>query len=95
MRLNRLFVVAALALAAVAYAVTTAATDTYARAVAAVHRAWGFVRDRFRIAPDSPPDARRDLSPVVLLVAAKAFMGRLAKRERPNVSPTWRMCPSI
>lgn len=32
--------------------------------------------------------------PRVALVAVKAFVLRLAKRERPNVTPRWRMCPS-
>ena len=32
--------------------------------------------------------------PRVALVAAKAFVLSLAKRERPRVTPRWRMCPS-
>lgn len=28
------------------------------------------------------------------LVQAKAFVTKLAKRARPTVTPTWRMCPS-
>lgn len=32
--------------------------------------------------------------PAVVLVQAKAFVQRLAKRERPVLSPSWRMCPS-
>jgi hypothetical protein len=31
----------------------------------------------------------------VLLVQARAFVLRLAKRETPRVTPGWRMCPSI
>lgn len=31
---------------------------------------------------------------VVSFVQAKAFMLRIAKRERPVVSQDWRMCPS-
>lgn len=30
----------------------------------------------------------------VLLVKVQAFAAALAKRERPKISPTWRMCPS-
>lgn len=33
--------------------------------------------------------------PAVLLVQAKAFVLRLIKRERPVVTASWRMCPSI
>lgn len=32
--------------------------------------------------------------PAVVLVQAKAFVLRLAKRERPVVTNSWRMCPS-
>lgn len=31
---------------------------------------------------------------IVALVQAKAFVIRLAKRERPVITSTWRMCPS-
>lgn len=31
----------------------------------------------------------------VPFVRAKAFVLRIAKRERPTVTPGWRMCPSI
>ncbi len=31
----------------------------------------------------------------VLMVQAKAFMQRLVKRDRPVVTASWRMCPSI
>lgn len=30
----------------------------------------------------------------VLLVKVQAFAAAMAKRERPVLSPTWRMCPS-
>lgn len=33
-------------------------------------------------------------APAVQLVQAKAFVLRLAKRERPVVTASWRMCPS-
>ena len=33
--------------------------------------------------------------PRVTLVSAKAFRDRLAKRERPVVFPSWRMCPTV
>lgn len=34
-------------------------------------------------------------SPARLLVSAKAFMLRIAKRQSPRIESTWRMCPSI
>lgn len=32
--------------------------------------------------------------PLVAFVRAKAFVLRLAKRQRPDTTPGWRMCPS-
>lgn len=95
MRSNRLFAIVAIAIASVASAVTTAATDIYTHAVAAVHRAWDYMSACFRALPSSPPKAQADLNPISLLVAAKSFMQRMSKRERPRVTPLWRMCPSI
>jgi len=43
---------------------------------------------------------KRDLNPIqmhrplVVFVQARAFVMRMAKRERPVVTPRWRMCPS-
>jgi hypothetical protein len=37
-----------------------------------------------------------DLNPIsIRIVQAKAFVQRIAKRERPVVTSSWRMCPSI
>lgn len=35
-----------------------------------------------------------EAKPAVLLIQAKAFVMRLAKRERPVLTSSWRMCPS-
>lgn len=32
--------------------------------------------------------------PQVLILAAKHFVARIVKRERPTISSDWRMCPS-
>lgn len=34
------------------------------------------------------------LRPMVMLERARAFQVRLAKRERPEITGSWRMCPS-
>lgn len=39
-------------------------------------------------------DAGAQKAKPVLLVKVQAFAASLAKRERPKLSPTWRMCPS-
>ncbi len=44
------------------------------------------------IAPEPKPEAQE--KPRVALVMAKEFVLRMAKRERPRVTPRWRMCPS-
>lgn len=36
-----------------------------------------------------------DALPQSRMLQARAFLGRLVKRDRPVVSATWRMCPSI
>lgn len=33
--------------------------------------------------------------PAVLLVAARAFVARLLRRETPHIEAGWRMCPSV
>ena len=91
MRSNRLFAIAIVAAAAISSAVVSA----YEHAVAAVHSAWGYVVSAWSPAPSTTIKAHADLNPALLLVAAKAFAMRLGKRERPRVTPMWRMCPSI
>lgn len=39
--------------------------------------------------------AETGTGPAVQRVQAKAFQRRIEKRERPVVTSTWRMCPSI
>lgn len=59
--------------------------------VATYHAAKDLVLDGFKLA------ARKDDTstlPLIAFVQAKAFVLRLAKRERPEVSGSWRMCPS-
>lgn len=36
-----------------------------------------------------------DINPIHLLVAAKQYAKRMHRGERPTLSPTWRMCPSV
>lgn len=92
MRSNRLFAIAIVAAAAISSAVVSA----YEHAVAAVRSAWGYVVSAWSPTPSTTTiKANADLNPALLLVAAKAFMQRMAKRERPRVTTLWRMCPSI
>lgn len=85
----------AIALIAAAGAIASVAIASRDYVVSAVHRAWDFVLDSFAPLARVQPKAPSDLNPIALLVAAKAFMQRLAKRDRPRVTPMWRMCPSI
>lgn len=50
---------------------------------------WGRFTDLLK----SPaPSAER---PASVLVQAKAYAANLIKRDRPRVTPDWRLCPSI
>lgn len=80
----------AIAACAVADTVATVARDTVLR-----------VRDAFvnvvmaAFEPFGRTADWRDLvQPAVQLVQACAYAMKLAKRERPDVHPSWRMCPS-
>ncbi|MCY1170549.1 hypothetical protein D9M73_106240 [compost metagenome] len=85
-------------LLAVAVLAVAAASACYERmqplfdVVVATGRALkNLVLDGFKLAAGDAEDFKK---PRVWLVRAKAFMLRLAKRERPEVSGSWRMCPS-
>lgn len=75
-------------IAAASYAVDR--VDHFARAV------YGSVRDFALYAVHVVAGTAESMqAPSVRLVQAKAFVLRLAKRERPVVTSAWRMCPSI
>lgn len=93
-RSSRLFAIAAIACAAAAGAFASVAVASRDYVVSAVHRAWDFVLDGFRMEASVQPASPSQREPSVALVAAKAFILRLVKRERPRVTPLWRMCPS-
>ncbi|MBV7457319.1 hypothetical protein KW843_22755 [Acidovorax sp. sif1233] len=93
-RSSRLFAIAAIACAAAAGAFASVAVTSRDYVVSAVHRAWSFVLDGFRVDAVVQPASPNQREPSVALVAAKAFILRLVKRDRPRVTPMWRMCPS-
>ncbi|NDZ11498.1 hypothetical protein C7T35_01370 [Variovorax sp. WS11] len=53
---------------------------------------WDFVKD---VTAKFESPALRLVARPVELVQACAYALRIAKRERPQVRPQWRMCPSI
>ncbi len=64
------------------------------RAVAATFRdGWDYVFGRIPVGP-SEPKSQASPCPRMALVAARSFLDRLMRRERPTVTPRWRMCPS-
>lgn len=91
MKRSSLFSIALLACAALA----SVAVSTFDRAVSAVSAAWAcaksFLFDGIKLVAGTPEPSKQ---PSVLLVKAKSFVQRIAKRERPTVTPGWRMCPS-
>ncbi|MFZ2306831.1 MAG: hypothetical protein WAW73_20350 [Rhodoferax sp.] len=92
MKRSSLVSIALLACAALA----SVAVATYDRAasvaVAAYASVKAFVLDGVALLAGTSDGPK---SPVVFLVQAKAFVLRLAKRERPVVTASWRLCPSI
>lgn len=94
MMIKRSFL-ASIALLACA-AMASAAYATYDRvadfAVSAYAKVKAFVFEGIALVAGA--DSQTKQVPVVL-VQAKAFVMRLAKRERPVVTTSWRMCPSI
>lgn len=81
----------ALAAAVCLAAVAVASTAYHSAAHAACAWAWERIEPVLAKFTSEPSLLR----PRVAFVAAKAFVLRLAKRERPQMSPTWRMCPSV
>lgn len=91
----RSFLSRSLALVAIACAaVSSAVTST-------IDRAFGYARSfavdvvsAFKVEspfhPGQAPEAKQSLG----LVAAKAFKLRVDGRDRPTMTPRWRMCPS-
>ena len=92
MKRSSLASIALLACAALA----SVAVATYDRAVSLAATAYAsvksFLLDGVALLAGTADGLK---SPVVMLVQAKAFVLRLAKRERPVVTSSWRMCPSI
>jgi len=80
--------IALLACASLAAACYHAVVDPL---VAVCRMAKSFVLEACRL---SANEASGVAKPDVRRVQAKAFVQRLAKRERPVVTSSWRMCPS-
>lgn len=55
-------------------------------------KAWGWIEPALQLAKRD--DGVGFGKPAVLLVQARAFVMRIAKRERPVIRAAWRMCPS-
>lgn len=81
--------IALLACASLAVACYHAVADPI---VAVCRMAKSFVLDACALAANEESGIAK---PAVQRVQAKAFVQRLVKRERPVVTSTWRMCPSI
>jgi hypothetical protein len=84
--------IALLACASLASAAYAAVAPMVIAVVGFAQRLKDLVIDGIALVARAVADVNR---PAVVLVQAKAFVQRLAKRERPVVTSTWRMCPSI
>lgn len=82
---------AASAVSSAAYAVREVA----AYCVSGARRSWRWLVDMVLAPPATGAAIVRTMpGPAVALIAAKQFLMRQIKRERPQLSPSWRMCPS-
>ncbi len=94
MKRTLMLCVSALALAGMA--VVSAFRETAQLAGAAVLRTCSWLRDFATGAVKvlNGGSGCIDLNPISIFASAKAFVLRLAKRERPQLTAGWRMCPS-
>lgn len=84
-----------LSLLAAAALVCAAACDYAATAVVSAYRAgksWLIGHAEIALQAFDKPEVLA--MPKIKFVAAMAYVMRQAKRERPTVTPRWRMCPS-
>ena len=91
----KFFRLVSIALMACASAAVSAYRITASYAVGALSGASGwlkaFVSHGLTLAS---PSVQKSERPMIWRVQAKAFVMRLTKRERPEVTGSWRMCPS-
>lgn len=87
--------------ASLLFVAAVACVSVLSYAIAAAERITRPVYERFKAAAIkvfSGPvkmDRTAELAPRALIVAARTFTARILKRERPVLSASWRMCPSI
>lgn len=91
MQRSRFFSMLACAAIACMAFVSTAVHVAVHAVVATYRSAKNLVLDGFK---QAAADSAGKALPLAAFVQAKAFVMRLAKRERPEVSGSWRMCPS-
>ena len=76
-------------------ALASVAVATYDRVTSSAISAWAnikaFVAEGVAVVAGPAAEVKGSM---VFLVQAKAFLLRLAKRERPVLTESWRMCPS-
>lgn len=84
-----------LSLAIAAFACAAAVSSRAVDAVASVYRAGkALFFGHFDAAVQAFAKPEHLPAPAVKFVSAVAFVLRQTKRERPTVTPRWRMCPS-
>lgn len=91
LKTRSLFAWAAMACLAMASAAASVVRPVVETVVATARALKNWALDGFKLAAADAEDLK---TPAVWFVQAKAFVLRLAKRQRPEVSSSWRMCPS-
>lgn len=89
-RLSTLAISCMLALAGALFAVKTACVDV-------VRTAYRVSVEKLRAVFSGPVKLEQiaDVIPEQRIVAAREFVRRITRRDRPVLQSTWRMCPSI
>lgn len=88
------FAFLSLAVCAAAGAFVSAAVATRDYVVTSVARVWNFAISAFVGAAQVQPKSPSQVQPCVALLAARSFVARMLRRDRPAVTPGWRLCPS-
>ena len=93
-RISRILVACAVAAIGVVSAVNDYATAFREYTVSAAARVFRVVVSAFKVDPPFQSGQAPKTEQGLALVMAKAFKRRIEGRDRPTVTPRWRMCPS-
>lgn len=96
MKGHRIEIILGLAVAAASLAAVACDTViTRAEKCWRVARSWAIAAFDWIVSRIKVEDIKNPAAPRRALIGAAQFLGRMVRRDRPVLSPHWRMCPSI